>query len=111
MKFESIKAIADAKNSDSSAVDVSLMKETSAQSSKYEACIDSDWKFSIQHALIVSFNYGLSLMLMLVAMTYNPSLFVALVFGWGLGDFFFYRRTYNLKRTMGLNYSANTSCH
>ncbi|RYG93529.1 copper transporter family protein [archaeon] len=33
----------------------------------------------------------MALMLMLVAMTYNPSLFLALVVGYFVGSFFFYR--------------------
>ena len=35
----------------------------------------------VLHALFSSLNYGLSLLLMLVAMTYNPGLFLALVVG------------------------------
>ena len=44
------------------------------------------------HAFLSAVNYGLALMLMLVAMTYNPSLFVALVVGYGLGDYMFHIR-------------------
>jgi hypothetical protein len=45
------------------------------------------------HALISGFNYGVALLLMLVAMTYNPSLFLALMFGYALGDFIFFSWT------------------
>ena len=38
------------------------------------------------HALFTAINYGLSLLLMLVAMTYNPGLFLALVVGYFFGD-------------------------
>ncbi len=42
------------------------------------------------HSLVSALSYGLALMLMLVAMTYNPSLFLSLVVGYGLGDFLFF---------------------
>ena len=45
------------------------------------------------HALASGFNYGVALLLMLVAMTYNPSLFLALMFGYALGDFIFFSWT------------------
>ena len=38
------------------------------------------------HALFTAINYGLSLLLMLVAMTYNPGLFLALIVGYFFGD-------------------------
>ena len=44
------------------------------------------------HALIAGINYGVALMLMLVAMTFNPSLLVALIFGYMIGDFIFFVR-------------------
>lgn len=47
-------------------------------------------QLKVIHALLSSLNYGLALMLMLVAMTYNPSLFVALMVGYFLGDFLFH---------------------
>lgn len=47
------------------------------------------------HAVLSGLNYGLALLLMLVAMTYNPSLFLALVVGYALGDFVFFSRTKN----------------
>ena len=37
--------------------------------------------------LLSGMRYAMTLFLMLIAMTYNPSLFVALVFGYFLGDF------------------------
>lgn len=47
----------------------------------------------ILHAVLSGLNYGVALLLMLVAMTFNPSLFVALMFGYGVGDFIFFTWT------------------
>ena len=44
-------------------------------------------RLRVMHSLVAGIGYGVALMLMLVAMTYNPSLFVALMVGWVLGDF------------------------
>jgi hypothetical protein len=44
----------------------------------------------ICHALLSGCNYGLSLLLMMVAMTFNSGLFVALVVGYIVGDLIFY---------------------
>ena len=49
-------------------------------------------KLRIAHAIIGGLLYGLALMLMLVAMTYNPSLFLALVVGFVIGDYLFFHR-------------------
>lgn len=43
----------------------------------------------LKHAAIAALQYTLALLLMLVAMTYNPSLFLCLCLGYGLGDFLF----------------------
>ena len=59
----------------------------------------------IKHAVLNGFTYGWALLLMLVAMTYNPSLFLALIFGYMFGDFFF---GYN---TCKLNGMKTTDCH
>jgi hypothetical protein len=48
------------------------------------------------HAGLSGLSYLWSLLLMLVAMTYNPGLFVALVLGYALGDFLFFGRTVGL---------------
>ena len=53
----------------------------------------SAWRyfwFRILHAILSGLNYGIALMLMLIAMTYNPSLFLALIIGYCTGDFIFY---------------------
>ena len=42
------------------------------------------------HSLIGTMHYGLSLLLMLVAMTFNSALFVALITGYFIGDLLFY---------------------
>ena len=44
------------------------------------------------HSILSGLNYGMALMLMLVAMTFNPSLFLALVIGFSIGDFVFFVR-------------------
>ena len=53
----------------------------------------SPWRyfwFRVLHALLSGLNYGLALLLMLIAMTYNPSLFIALIVGYSFGDFLFF---------------------
>lgn len=44
------------------------------------------------HSVLSGYNYGVALVLMLIAMTFNPSLFLALVIGYAFGDFIFYAR-------------------
>jgi len=75
--------------------------------------LSSTTKYYLLHAATVSLCYGLSLMLMLVAMTYNPALFVALMVGWASGDFLFHRRTMMLRRVHGFQSGEEvmTSCH
>lgn len=46
----------------------------------------------IQHAGLSALSYCWSLLLMLVAMTYNPALFVALLIGYAVGDFIFFSK-------------------
>jgi hypothetical protein len=43
----------------------------------------------VMYSFVCMINYALSLLLMLVAMTYNSSLFLALCFGYGIGSFLF----------------------
>ena len=43
----------------------------------------------VKHAVLNAFTYMWALLLMLVAMTYNTWLFIALVLGYGIGDFVF----------------------
>ena len=81
------------------------------KSTAYEALLDNvvggncdiPFKYIILHAAVASLNYALALILMLVAMTYNPSLFMALVVGYFLGDLLFFRRHLAPKLT---NYDA-----
>ena len=54
------------------------------------------------HSLLSGLNYGLALLLMLMAMTYNPSIFVSLITGYAIGDFVFFVR---------MRPSANENCH
>ena len=46
----------------------------------------------VLHAVLSGLNYGLALLLMLIAMTFNPSLFLALMVGYSIGDFVFYSK-------------------
>ena len=53
----------------------------------------SPWRyfwFRVLHSILSGLNYGIALLLMLIAMTYNPSLFLALIVGYALGDFLFF---------------------
>ena len=56
--------------------------------------ISMSFKLRVAHAFVSAVNYGFALMLMLVAMTYNCSLFLALMVGYFLGDMIFYNRTF-----------------
>jgi Ctr copper transporter family len=56
----------------------------------------------ILHGLVAGTNYGVALLLMLVAMTFNPSLFIALMFGYAVGDFIFFAR---------MRPTSSDSCH
>lgn len=71
-------------------------------------------KLVVLHAALAAFNYALALILMLVAMTYNPSLFMALIVGYFLGDIMFFRRHLAPKFAQyeALNYqAAGGDCH
>ena len=59
------------------------------------SAINLSLKERVVHAVVSAINYGFALLLMLVAMTYNPSLFLALVVGYGAGDMIFYNRTFS----------------
>ena len=63
-------------------VDVGLISNKSSTPS-------STLKWRIAHALVSGASYGYALLLMLVAMTYNPGLLCALMTGYALGDFAF----------------------
>ena len=54
--------------------------------------MNMSFKERIVHAFVSAVNYGFALLLMLVAMTYNPCLFLALVVGYGLGDVVFFNK-------------------
>ena len=56
----------------------------------------------ILHSILAGLNYGLALLLMLVAMTYNPSLLIALIVGYAIGDFIFFAK---------MRRSASLDCH
>ena len=54
------------------------------------------------HSVLSGLNYGLALFLMLMAMSYNPSIFVSLITGYAIGDFIFFAR---------MRPSAEGACH
>ena len=54
---------------------------------------DMTTRSRLLHAALSGLNYGLAMMLMLVVMTYNPNLFVALVVGYAIGDYYFFIKT------------------
>jgi hypothetical protein len=43
----------------------------------------------VYHSIAAGLQYGLALLLMLISMTYNSGLFLALMIGYGIGDFLF----------------------
>jgi hypothetical protein len=61
------------------------------------------FQMKVLHAFLSALNYGMALMLMLVSMTYNPTLFVMLLIGYGIGDFFFFTRS--------SRFDTITDCH
>lgn len=65
---------------------------------------NSQIKLRVMHAVLNSSTYGLALLLMLVAMTYNSALFLALVLGYGVGDFIFFAE-------ITLNERGTGDCH
>ena len=73
----------------------------------------------LQHAGLSALSYCWSLLLMLVAMTYNTALFVALVIGYAVGDFIFITRMAELGRATGKSsaptqsaaYKYSYECH
>ena len=51
------------------------------------------WAMRLLHAFLSAVGYGLALLLMLVAMTYNVGLCIALVVGYFIGDLIFFNGT------------------
>ena len=66
-----------------------------------------------RHAFVSAVNYGFALMLMLVAMSYNCSLFLALMVGYFLGDMIFYNRTFTQRASSAYDgvSLADKDCH
>ena len=62
----------------------------------------------LQHAGMTGFSYFLALLLMLVAMSYNMGLLLALVVGYAVGDYVFFKRTVylNLKGTKNSEFNV-----
>lgn len=65
------------------------------------------WVLRLTHSLISAASYGLALLLMLVSMTYNCGLFLALVIGYFIGDLLFFRYNHASLR----NYETEDQCH
>ena len=63
------------------------------------------------HSVLAGVSYCLALLLMLVAMTYNSSLFMALVIGYAVGDFVFFARIAALHALANANTNAGTNSH
>jgi hypothetical protein len=59
------------------------------------------------HSFITATSYGVALLLMLVSMTYNRGLFLALIIGYFLGDLLFFRYNHASFR----NYETEDQCH
>jgi len=68
-------------------------------------------KFLVYHGCLVGLLYGLSLLLMLIAMTYNPWLFLALMIGYGIGDGLFYSRAQAMRKNLGGGAGGYGDCH
>jgi len=54
------------------------------------------------HSVLAGLNYGLALVLMLIAMSFNPSILVSLISGYAIGDFIFFVR---------MRPTGNENCH
>ena len=65
-------------------------------------------RLRIKHAVFQGLNYGMALMLMLVAMTYNPTLFLGLMIGYGIGDYIF---SFHVIKTKFKSVGEQTECH
>ena len=65
------------------------------------------WILRFTHSLISAASYGLALLLMLVSMTYNCGLFLALIIGYFIGDLLFFRYNHASLR----NYEREDQCH
>lgn len=91
---------ADTNNSDAALRDVgedsnefsSLRLTTKSESCEKTIGASRYFLLRVLHSLLSGYNYAVALLLMLVAMTYNPGLFLALVVGYTFGDFVFYAR-------------------
>lgn len=83
------------KSASENALDVnglySLLGSRNETSSVVSTSRNNAVAFRMMHALLGGISYGLAMLLMLVAMTYNPGLFMALVAGYVAGDFIFFR--------------------
>jgi Ctr copper transporter family len=63
------------------------------------------WILRLTHSLLSTLMYALALLLMLVSMSYNCGLFLALLVGYFAGDLIFY------KSILGSNHGLQHTCH
>ena len=112
------------RSSDKSGIDVEITGvagNTFSNGSLLDSLVDNSPNSSrsvpikerIIHASVSALNYGFALMLMLVAMTYNPNMFVALLVGYFIGDIIFYNRALTQRVSDGYNNvsSSEQECH
>ena len=66
-------------------------------------------RICIIHSILSALSYAYALILMLIAMTYNTGLFIALIVGYGVGDFLYFTR----REPVGFdsNSDSDANCH
>ena len=69
------------------------------------------YKFLAYRGFLAACSYGISLLLMLIAMTFQPWLLVALMIGYGIGEACFYSRTRVIRKINGSAKGACIDCH
>ena len=67
---------------------------------------DDIFTIRLQHAIFSAVSYAFSLFLMLIAMTYVPTLFLSLIIGYGFGDYFFHIPTHEYAGNSGTTRSG-----
>jgi hypothetical protein len=80
-----------------------------ASGSRHGNNIQWGFRMRVTHCIVAGVTYSLALFLMLVAMTYNSTLFLALVFGYGFGDFLFFNRSFSLSNAGPQSHSTGTN--
>jgi len=70
-----------------------------------------DWKREIPGAIYKSIDMALHYLIMLIAMTFNAGLFIAIILGYGVGHILFARLNKPKKRSRGSIMEVEESCH